>query len=67
MKVHADGSVSGLKVVKAPTTPANVKQEDSLLNATDMSKNEVDLFLRILENYYPDDEEELEDNEEDDE
>ena len=47
---HKDGSISDLPVIRASTLPANVKQEDSLLNATSMSKQSVDLFCKILEN-----------------
>ena len=38
-------------IVKPPTTPQNVKQEDSLLNKTEWTQEEVNQFARILDNY----------------
>ena len=45
---HKDGSISGLEVVRPATMPPNEKQHDSLLNATEMSKEDAGLLSNIL-------------------
>lgn len=49
MRKLPDGSIVDLPVIRAVSMPANEKQHDSLLNATSMSKESVDLFVKILD------------------
>lgn len=38
-------------VVKVPTTPNNVRQEDALLNKEEWTRNDLDQLSKILEHY----------------
>lgn len=40
-------------IIKPPTTPNNVKQEDSLLNKTKWTREDCNLMAKIVDNYIP--------------
>ena len=50
MKLLSDGSWVDIPVVRHPALPPNTRQEDSLLNATTMSKGSKDLLAKIIHN-----------------
>lgn len=51
MKRLKDGTLTDIPYHRYPGLPANVKQEDSLLNATEMSKESCNLLAKICENH----------------
>lgn len=46
--------LSGLPVVRAGSMPSNAKQEDSLLNKTEMTRGDCRLLARICRSYMSD-------------